>query len=166
MRDYFYSNSDGMQCVKESIDQDFAQDFLVWQEATSKLAKSLVNSFENFNARDQRNGNRKSSKPDSSVNSPANTYKSDPFHRIFDPLVTADSEQLQLSGNYLKSAVYKPLSSSEDSTPPDTPGSDHSYESFKLLCNNILPETVVRNGNLKPLYKRGSSDSSHQAQLQ
>ena len=164
MRDYFYSNSDGMQCVKESIDKDFAQDFLIWQEATSKLAKSLVNSFENFNARDQRNGNRKTSKPDSNVSSPANGYKSDPFHRIFDPLVTTDSEQLQLSGNYLKSAVYKPLSSSEDSTPPDTPGSDHSYESFKLLCNNIVPETVVRNGNPKPLYKRGSCES-HRTKL-
>lgn len=158
MRDYFYSNSDGMQCVKESIDKDFAQNFFIWQEATSKLAKSLVNSFENLHNRDQRNGNRKNTKPDSNTSSPANGSKNDPFHRIFDPLIAENSEQMQLSGNYLKSAVYKPLSSSEESTPPNTPASnpDHSYESFVLLLNDIVPENVQRSENPKPLYKRGT----------
>jgi hypothetical protein len=167
MRDYFYSNSEGMQCVKESIDSNFAQDFLIWQEATSKLAKSLVNSYENLHCRDQRNGNRKTStKSDSNVSSPAGSGKqnNDPFQRIFDPLIAENTEQLQLSGNYLKSAVYKPLSSSEGSSPPDTPGSnpDHSYESFKILFNEMLPNNafVERSGNPKPLYKRGTAEST------
>lgn len=167
MRDYFYSNSEGMQCVKESIDSNFSQDFLIWQEATSKLAKSLVNSYENLHCRDQRNGNRKgSSKSDSNVSSPAGGAKqnNDPFQKLFDPLITENSEQLQLSGNYLKSAVYKPLTSSAESSPPDTPASnpDQSYESFKLLFNEMLPDNafIERSGNPMPLYKRGTAESS------
>lgn len=167
MRDYFYSNSEGMQCVKESIDPNFTQDFLIWQEATSKLAKSLVNSYENLNYRDQRNGNRKgSTKSDSNTSSPACGAKqnNDPFQKLFDPLIAENSEQMQLSGNYLKSAVYKPLSSSEESTPPDTPGSipDHSFESFKLLFSELLPENafIERSGHPKPLYDRGAAEST------
>lgn len=116
--------------------------------------------------RDQRNGNRKGSvHSDSNTSSPASSNPSnDAFQRLFDPLIAENTEQLQLSGNYLKSAVYKPLSSSEGSTPPDTPGSnpDQSYESFKLLFNEMMPDNgfTERGGNPKPLYKRGTTAES------
>jgi hypothetical protein len=162
MRDYFYSASTGMQCVKDSLDKDFAQDFLIWQEATSKLVRSLVTSFENLHKRDQQNGKRKTAK----CNSPQ-VPRSDPFQSIFDPLIAENSEELQLSGEYLTSAVYKPLSSSGDSTPPDTPESvpDHSFETFKLLCNEIAPENAERSGGLKPLYKREASQGRSKVSL-
>lgn len=170
MRDYYYSNSEGMQCVKDSMDPSFQEDFLKWQEATESLAKSLVQSYENLHQRDQRNGNRKGGKDsESSKNPPTSASKPpmlDPFQKLFDPLISENSEQAQLSGGYLKSAVYKPLSSSEGSTPPDTPGSSHDpvdYDSFKLLFDDLLSEdgsSLTRSGNPKPLYKRCVGDTT------
>lgn len=165
MRDYFYSTSDGMQCVKESIDPNLAEAFLEWQEATSKMAKSLMNSYENLHNRDQQNGNRKPTKRSgSNNNSPASSFQkaNDSFHNIFDPLIAEDSEQAQTGGGYLKSAVYKPLSASASSTPPDTPGSTHDYESFKLLFNEMLPDNgfMERQGHPIPLYQRSCAEST------
>lgn len=163
MRDYFYSTSEGMQCVKESIDPNLAQTFMDWQEVTSKMAKSLMNSYENLHYRDQRNGNRKSSKGmDSNNSSPAAKSCRDSFKNLFDPLIAENSEQAQLGGGYLKSAVYKPLSTPERSSPPDTPNSTHDYESFKLLFNELLPNNgfMERNNRPVPLYKRSCAEST------
>lgn len=167
MRDYFYSTSEGMSCVNESMDPNFQQDFLNWQEATISLTKSLISNFENLHLRDQRNGNRKTNAKDSdSLNtarsSASKTKSSDTFQNIFDPLIARNSEQAQLNGGYLKSAVYKPVSSSEESTPPDTPGSSSAdFDAFKVIFNDLLPNSQLeRSGNLKPLYKRCSAESS------
>ena len=160
-----------MQCVKESLDPDFHQDFLEWQEATIKLTKSLVNSFENLHSRDQRNGNRKTSTgTDSSNCSPstsASSSKSNVCKKLFGLSVAENSEQAQLhvnnSGGYLKSALYKPVSLSESTssdsppTPNSTFNSTHDYESFKLLFNELLADNAFmeRKENPIPLYKRG-----------
>lgn len=173
MRDYYYSTSEGMSCVNEAMDPSFHQEFLNWQEATTALTKSLITSFENLHLRDQRNGNRKVNTKDSNsqynARSSASKQKSEQFQHIFDPLIAQNSEQAQLNGGYLKTAVYKPVSSSEESTPPDTPnGSSADFEAFKVIFNDLLPNSQLersgnpldRSGNPKPLYKRCSANSS------
>lgn len=168
MRDYFYSTSEGMSCVKESMDPSFHKEFLIWQEATTALTKSLITSFENLHHRDQRNGNRKVNANDSDLlnnarSSASKQKSSDNFQNIFDPLIAQNSEQAQLNGGYLKSAVYKPVStSSEESTPPNTPG-DYStdFDTFKVIFNDLMPNSQLeRSGNPKPLYNRCSAESS------
>lgn len=166
LRDYYYSKSEGMQCVKESIDPSFNSDFVEWQNATAKLTQSIVQSFENMHSRDQQNGNRKTNNRgcESNFSSPSSGPKTNQaeFQKIFDPLIIENSEQAQRGGGYLKSAVYKPLSSSEESIQPDTSSSSHDFDSLKLLFNDLLPENsfMERNGNPTPLYKRGGFASS------
>lgn len=163
LRDYNYCTSEGMSCVKGALNPEFEETFLAWQEATTKMSKVLIQSFESLHVRDQRNGNRKTG---SAQNSPANNKaNTDPFQRMFDPLIVENSNEAQLSGAYLKSAVYRPLSSSEGSTsPPDTPGSSsdqNDYEAFKLLVTEICnDDDLGRSGNPKPLYKRGEASQS------
>lgn len=162
MRDYFYSYSEGMQCVRELIDPNFYQDFLEWQVATSKLTKSLTQSFNNMHSRDQRNVNRRtSSGTDSNSSSPstsASSSKSNVCKNLFGPLIAENSEQAQLrvinSGGYLKSALYKPVSS-DISFAPETAEATHELDSFKLLYELLGDSTVgERSGNPIPLYKR------------
>lgn len=47
MRDYFYSNSEGMQCVRDSIDPNFAQDFLIWQVRFLVESINFLNNWRN-----------------------------------------------------------------------------------------------------------------------
>lgn len=170
IRDYFYSQSEGMQCVKESIDPNFYQDFLEWQEATNKFTKSLMKSYENLNARDQRNGNRKStpSGSDSSNSSPsvsASSSNSGARKKLFGSLIAENSEEAQehahLRGDYLKSALYKPIPSLIPDS-PGTPNSTHDYESFTLLFNDLLGDNafIERTGKPIPLYKRQGAEST------
>lgn len=166
LRDYFYSKSEGMQCVNETIDPKFYSDFMEWQNATIKLTSSLIQSFENLHSRDQCNSNRRtkskaeSSRFSSSSSSSSQTNQGD-LQKIFDPFIAENSEQAQLSGGYLKSAVYKPLSSKE-STQSDSFDSSHDLESFKLLLNDFLPDSCFaqRNSHASPLYKRGSTNQT------
>lgn len=163
LRDYFYSKSEGMQCVNQSVDPNFYNDFVEWQNATIKLSSSLVQTFENLHSRDQRNGNRKADKASgSNHNSPANKNQGD-FHKIFDPLIVENSEQAQREGGYLKSAVYKPLSSSEESSPADTPSSTHDFSSLKNMFNELLSENISmdRNEQKARLFQRGVGGSPH-----
>lgn len=173
LRDYVYSSSDGMTCVQSAIDPNFQRDFMVWQDATIALSRSLINSYETLHARDQRNGNRKVNFKDSgSNNSPrgkGNQVKTtESFQNLFDPLIAENSEQAQLNGGYLKSAVYKPVSSSSslgDSSPPDSPGSsiDFDVNALKAFFNDVLPcNGTPRSGNPQPLYKRGSAEPAKQ----
>lgn len=170
LRDYFYSNSEGMKCVNESIDPNFYSNFVEWQNATSKLTTSLIQSYENLNSSDHRNGNRQSNKgSDSSCfHSPSsfssNTSQNE-FNKIFDPLIVENSEQAQhvaqRKGGYLKSAIYKPLSSSEASTPLGTPNSASDFESLKFMLTDLLPDDVFKERSNNPLYKRGGSDHTY-----
>lgn len=158
VRDYFYSTSEGMNCVRDAIDPNLEQHFLEWQEATIKFTNCLMQSCENLNARDQRNGNRKNNNY-AFFNSPSSANVHEDFQKLFDPVVE-NSENAQLAGGYLKSAVYKPLSSSEGSTPPDTPNTDRDFEAFKTLLGQLLPDETPNDRNGKtPLYKRGTESS-------
>lgn len=178
MRDYFYSQSDGMACVKEGIDPNFYQDFLEWQEATRKLSKSLIASFENLHARDQRNGNRQSSSgyDSKNISSPSSggsgtcSQKSTARKKLFGSLIVENSEEAQLRGGYLKSAQYKPLASTtssptDDSTSLDStdlPDSTHDFESFRFMFNELLGDNafIERTGHPSPLYKRFAAEST------
>lgn len=164
LRDYFYSTSEGMNCVNESVDPNLAEHFMKWQEATEKLANSLVISFENLQNVNHRNSNRKVMKQSNSVLNLSSADQQINFQHIFDPLVNEDSEQVQLAGGYLKSAVYKPVSSSEGSVAPNTPSSTHNVDPLKLLFNEMQPENFYsdqsRGAHSMPLYKRCASDSS------
>lgn len=176
LRDYFYSNSEGMQCVKDSIDPKFAQEFVAWQEATKSLIATLIQSFENLHERDRRNGNRKNMKePESNKKRSSNVEPSfDPFKTLFDPLIANNSEQAQLSGGYLKSAVYKPVTSSSDgsSSQPTTPGSSNDsadFDALKIMIDQMDNSSVVERNGKPPLYKRCSvekinSGSGHKNQ--
>lgn len=156
MRDYYYTKSDGMKCVKESFDPNLSKDFLEWQEATKKFCKSLQRSFENLQNRDQQNGNRRGqngcSKLGSYESSNANGNKS--FQRLFDPLVAENSEKAQLEGGYLKSALYQPVS--VESSPLLTPGSSYEYDSFESLLDDMMNDAPSPEQGRRPLplYKR------------
>lgn len=162
LRDYFYSTSDGMRIINEAFDSNLYEDFMKWQEATEKLSNSLVNTFENLHSVNQHNSNhRKVSKGNGSNNSSSSNISADlpiNFQNIFDPSIDEDSEQIQLSGGYFKSAVYKPVSSSEGSV-PNTPSS-RDFDS-KHLLNDAHQESFYsdRSGQSIPLYKRCSNES-------
>ncbi|CRL01108.1 CLUMA_CG014440, isoform A [Clunio marinus] len=165
LRDYYYSKSEGMQCVQDTLDPNFREAFLEWQEVTGKLAKTLVNSFENLHNKDLKNGNRKLNKENSSAptNFANSKMKCDPFQSIFDPMIAENSEKIQLSGGYLKSAVYRPVSSPEGSTSTSlSPDTSNNLNSLKLLFDDIISdnEAFERKGQPKPLYKRGVQEST------
>lgn len=169
MRDYFYSISDGMQCVKKSIDPNLTQIFLEWQDVTREMAKSLINSFEKLHKLDQHNGNRKvMSGVDYLNKSPAFNFSkvdNDYFQNLFVPLIDENSEQAQVVGGYMKSGRYQPLTTSKSSSPPIKPESQNDFDSFKLLCNDVIPENeFLESGHRAPLYKRSSSKSAQALQ--
>lgn len=154
MRDYYYTRSDGMKCVKESVDPNLSKDFLEWQEATKIFCKSLQRSFENLQNRDQQNGNRRgqsSGSQGSSETSHVNGHKS--FQRLFEPVVVENSEKVQLEGGYLKSALYQPVS--VESSPQLTPASSYEYDSFESMLDDMLDTPSPDQGRRPlPLYKR------------
>lgn len=160
MRDYYYTKSEGMNCVKESIDPNLAKDFLEWQEATKNFCKSLQKSFENLQYRDQQNGNRRGqssgSKQGSNESSPANGHKS--FQRLFDPLVIENSERAQLEGGYLKSALYHPISSEASSqlTPSSSNEFVPTYDSIETMLDDLMSDhsSPEQDRRVPPLYKR------------
>lgn len=159
MRDYFYTNSEGMNCVQDSLDPNLAKDFIEWQEATMKFNKSLIRSFENLHNRDQRNGSRKTNNSfndSGTAECPTSAKKNDSFQSLFDPQIAEDSSSAQLKGGYLKSALYQPLSSSEES-PQQTP--NQNVESFKFLFDDLMPDSPFKERQPLPLYKRSSEVS-------
>lgn len=158
MRDYYYTKSEGMNCVRDSFDVNLAKDFLEWQEATKNFCKSLQKSFENLQYRDQRNGNRKgqsnSFSSGSNENSPANGNKS--FQKLFDPQVVENSEKAQLEGGYLKSALYQPISA--DSSPQLTPSSSREFDPIESMLDQLMDDQprFEQSRRPPPLYKRSS----------
>jgi hypothetical protein len=133
IRDYFYTNQEGMKCVKEEMDPEMEKNFLAWQEATLKFCQSMITTFENLNVRNLRNGNRKPSTTTSK------TKSTESFQKIFDAPVI-DNEDIQLSGNYLKSAVYKPVSSISSASTRVSGRDDPTQESLKFMFKDILKE--------------------------
>lgn len=156
MRDYYYTKSEGMGCVKDSLDPNLAKDFLEWQEATKNFCKSLQKSFENLQYRDQHNGNRKAQSSGfnqgSNESSPASGSKS--FRKLFDPLVVENSEKAQLEGGYLKSALYQPVSA--DSSPQLTPRSSREFDPIESMLDELMEDQPRSEQNRRPLplYKR------------
>lgn len=155
LRDYFYSKSEGMQCVNDSIDPNFFENFMEWQTATGKLAESLRTSFENLNARDQRNGNRKSYANHGTPSSRNANNSSDFENSMFDPLVAEDSEQAQMNmGEYLKCAIYKPVEMPSCETRDIT----QDIDSLQMMFNSMQPDQEInerKRGLARPLYQRG-----------
>jgi hypothetical protein len=145
IRDYFISKDEGMQCVRDALDPNFEKDFLAWQEATAKFSQTLINSFENLNIhnRQLRNGNRKQSNTSTKMKQHENL-------KIFDPTVI-ENDEVQLSGSYLKSAVYKPVSSTSISSTCSR-ATDPTQDSLRHLFGDILKEFET-DGNL--LFERG-----------
>lgn len=145
IRDYFYTQEEGMQCVKEEMDPELEKNYLAWQDATAKFSRSLITSFENLNVRNLRNGNRKPC-------STGKTKGTENFQKIFDPLVI-EAEDAQLSGTYLKSAIYKPVSTVSSMT------SHQNQDPFKCMFGDLFKE--YQSEQPKTLYERASAEKDN-----
>lgn len=109
MRGYMYNRLDGLEKIKDAVDPDLTKNFLVWQEATTKLVDSLVKSYSSLDLTVQ---NQRGSK---SANESASEQDSKSFQdsSFLDSSTIEESEEAQRkydeTGSYFKSAVYHPL---------------------------------------------------------
>lgn len=165
IRDYFYTKSKDMECVREEFDPDLEKNFMAWQEATVKFSQSLTTSFEKLHNRNQRNGNRKTNSSGGNASSCASTKMPkipEQFQKIFEPTVV-ENEEVQLSGNYLRSAIYKPVSvSSQTSSCSSNSVLEQEPKSgpYQHMFGD-LQDQFERDRNLR-LYQRGSNGSDQQ----
>lgn len=165
IRDYFYTNSKDMECVKREFDPELEKNFLAWQEATCKFVQSLSNSSERLNARNQMNGNRRVVVPQSNGHS---TGSRDHMTHNGSGSAVIENEEAQLAGEYLKTAIYKPVSSKSSqvsscselgSKLPQVDPFDFMFGSMLRLSSDDNNKKKDDAGEGKRLYERGSDNS-------